>query len=68
MKVGHRQAFIAQNPIGSRLWGFVFAPKEPPCGWRRTGVLVCWVDDSRSRFQLGDAPFKAARQLAQSTS
>ncbi|MCZ8440998.1 hypothetical protein, partial [Achromobacter xylosoxidans] len=24
VKVGHRQAFIAQNPTGSRLWGFVF--------------------------------------------
>jgi len=31
------------------------------------GVFVCWVDDLRSRFHLGDAPFKAARQLAQST-
>ncbi|MFY1908788.1 hypothetical protein ACOTCP_23940, partial [Achromobacter xylosoxidans] len=28
VKVGHRQAFIAQNPIGSRLWGFVFVACE----------------------------------------
>ena len=32
MKVGHRQAFIPQNPIGSRLWGFVFVATKT---WRQ---------------------------------
>ena len=32
VKVGHRQAFIPQNPIGSRLWGFVFVATKT---WRQ---------------------------------
>ncbi|WP_220454586.1 hypothetical protein, partial [Bordetella avium] len=43
VKVGHRQAFIPQNPTSYRLWGFVFLSVA------RTSPVL---EQTRERFKL----------------